>query len=342
MLDVHRLRVLRSVVETGSVTRAAAALNYTPSAVSQHLSALEREAGMPLMERSGRGIRPTQAGVLLAEHAVAVMQRLAQAEEALAGLRSGRSGRIAFSAFPSASTGLVPAAVEQFRRACPDVRLDFSVAEAEPALEAVRQGETDLAIVLQPPLPAGADEGLVREHLLDDPFRVVLPKAHPLAARRSIDLRDLAEEGWVGATACVDYCDLQAVSACTEAGFTQRVVVEADDYPAVLTYVSLGVGVALVPLLALGATRPGTVVRRVKGREPLRQISAVTRPALLQAGPVPALLESLRTAAGSEAAAESLRLGRVRPAGRREAGPRAKLPSEPSPQAPARVAAASG
>ncbi|RKS69392.1 DNA-binding transcriptional LysR family regulator [Motilibacter peucedani] len=300
MLDMHRLRVLHSVVEAGSVTAAAASLNYTPSAVSQHLAALEREAGIALMERSGRGIRPTPAGTLLAQRAGSLLEQLQATEKALADLRTGRSGRVVVAAFPTAGTGLVPAAVERFRREAPGVELELQVAEAEPALAALRDGSVDVAVALLP--STASDDGLHREHLLDDPFRVVLPRTHRLAGRRTIALADLADDPWIGATACTDYCGGEAIAACRAAGFTQRVVVEADDYPAVLSYVGLGVGVALVPLLALGACPPGTVVRRIRGQEPVRRIHAVTRPALAGAGPVPVMLAGLRASASSQAA----------------------------------------
>src|ERR671917_2115769 len=111
MLDLRRLRVLRGVVATGSMAAAADELGYTPSAVSQHLAALEREAGTPLLERAGRGVRPTPAGALLAEHAAAVLARLAEAEAALADLVAGRIGRLGVTFFPTAGASLVPPAV---------------------------------------------------------------------------------------------------------------------------------------------------------------------------------------------------------------------------------------
>lgn len=130
----------------------------------------------------------------------------------------------------------------------------------------------------------------------------MLPKGHRLAPRRRIDLAELADEPWVGSTACTDYCQENAVDACTAAGFTQNVVVKADDYPAVLSYVALGIGVALVPLIAIGTPREGTVIRRVRPPEPVRRITAVTRPSLVGAGPVPVMLEGLRGAARTQVA----------------------------------------
>lgn len=299
MLDLHRLRVLRTVVDHGSVSGAAAALNYTPSAVSQHMAALERETGIALLERSGRGVRPTPAGLLLAEHAGAVLTRLHEAEEALADLRTGRTGRLVLAAFPSAGSGLVPEAVERFRGEFPDVSLDLQIAEGEEAEAALRVGSVDVAVVMSSLDLVVPQDGLVRERLLDDPFHVVLPRGHRLAARRSIPLAELADEPWISAVACAPYCQVEATAACAAAGFTQRFVVEADDYPAVLSYVALGAGVALVPRLALGATPPGALLRPVKGRAPARRIWSLTRPALAGSGAVPGMLRALREVAAT-------------------------------------------
>jgi len=301
MLDVRRLRVLQAVVETGSVTAAAAHLSYTPSAVSQHIAALEREAGTTLLERSGRGVRPTAAGRLLAEHAGDVLARLAEAEHALLSLRNGESGRLALVAFPTAGAGLVPAAVGEFRARQPGVHLDLTVAETDDASAAVRSGQVDIGVAVEPFAPdAVPDDGLRYVHLLDDPFRLVLPKGHRLAGRRRIDVADLAEEPWVATSACPGYCQEQAIEACRAAGFAPRFAVEADDYPATQGFVGVGLGIALIPLLALGAVREGVVVRRVRGPEPVRHVYALTRPAIAGEGPVAVMLDALRTAAAEQ------------------------------------------
>ncbi len=134
MLDVRRLKVLKAVVDTGSVAGAAAALNFSPSAVSQHVTALERETGCPLLERAGRGVRPTEAALLLCEHASRVLATVHEAEEALAALRSGQIGRLRLAAFPTAGSSLVPGALAAFQLVHPKVHLDLTVNEPEEAV----------------------------------------------------------------------------------------------------------------------------------------------------------------------------------------------------------------
>ncbi len=298
VLDVRRLRVLKAVVEAGSVTAAAQRLGYTPSAVSQHVAALEREAGTTLLERSGRGVRPTRAGLLLAEHAGAVLARLAEAENALVALRAGQSGRLGITAFPTAGATLVPAAVGRFRVRRPGVHLDVTVAETDEATDAVRSGRVDVGVTVEPSAPgSGRADDLVHVHLLADPFRVVLPRGHRLASRRRIDIGELAAEPWVATSSCPASCQQQAVDACAAAGFTPRFTVQADDYPATQGYVAVGLGVALVPVLGLGGVHDGVVVRRLRDPEPVRHVYAVTRRSTTRDGAVPVMLDALRDAA---------------------------------------------
>jgi DNA-binding transcriptional LysR family regulator len=155
MLDVRRLRVLRSVVTSGSISAAAANLGYTPSAISQQIAALEKEARMPLLEKAGRGVRPTPAGRLLAEHAAGIMHRLTEAETALADLRAGRTGRLRVHYFATAGAALVPRAVATFRDRHPGVRLDLRLGQPPYLTDEGGAGTTDIELVVLPPSPAG-------------------------------------------------------------------------------------------------------------------------------------------------------------------------------------------
>ena len=258
---------------------------------------VETEAGATLLERSGRGIRATPAGVLLAEHASRILDQVDDAERALAALRSGAAGRLSIAAFPTAGSSLVPVAVGRFRQACPGVELDLGVAEAEAATDLLQRGSIDLAVALEPfdrhSTPA---DGLVRRHLMDDPFRLVLPKGHQLAHRRRIELGQVSDEPWVAATCCLGSCERTVLDACERAGFAPRFAVEADDYPAAQGYVGVGLGIAMIPMLALGAVRDDVVVRRIKGSEPVRHVYAVTRTPAVD-GPLAVMVEALRSAA---------------------------------------------
>jgi DNA-binding transcriptional LysR family regulator len=284
VLDLRRLHVLRAVVRTGSVRAAAAQLRCTPSAVSQHVAALERETGAVLFEKAGRGLRPTDAARLLTDVADDVLDRLADAESALASLRAGRTGRLHLTSFPSAGAALVPPAVAALRSRFPDLELVLGVAEPADALAALRAGDVDVAVVVEPqpageePGVAGAD-GLALVHLLDDPYSVVLPASHPLADVEQVDLADLALESWVGTASAPGHCQAAALDACRAAGFTPSYVVEADEYPTTTGFVAAGLGVALVPALALGFVHDGVRVKPVRGAQPVRHVHAAVRAA---------------------------------------------------------------
>lgn len=300
MLDVRRLRVLQAVVESGSMAAAAEELGYTPSAVSQHLAALERETGTVLLERAGRGVRPTPAGGLLAEHAADIVARICEAEAALADLVAGRIGRLGVSFFPTAGASLVPPAVAAFRRRHPGVELRLEIAEPSVSVPAVVSGATDVAVVVEacgeePRRP----DGLSRVHLLADPYHLVLPKGHPLARRRTLSLAAIADEPWLETSSVPGPCQDVILEACERAGFRPRVTVEADDYPTTQGLVAAGVGVALVPGLALGAVHPGVVVRPIREHRPVRHIHAVVRDVRALHPTVRTFLDALRDAAAA-------------------------------------------
>ena len=282
VLDLRRLRVLRAVVVTGSVTAAAAQLRFTPSAVSQHVSALERETGAVLLERVGRGVRPTDAARLLADVADDVLTRLAEAEAALGALSAGRTGRLALTSFPSAGAALVPPAVAALRRSCPEVDLVLGVAECDEAVLGLRAGDVDVAVVVEPCGPADLpDDGLARTHLLDDPYAVLLPADSPHAAAPEVDLVDLAGEPWVQTASAPGHCHEAAQAACLAAGFAPSYAVLADEYPTTQGFVAAGLGVALVPRLALGLVHERVVVRPLDRRRgvPVRHVYAAVRAA---------------------------------------------------------------
>jgi DNA-binding transcriptional LysR family regulator len=296
MLDVRRMQVLLAVVASGSVTAAARNLGYTPSAVSQQLATLEREAGLPLLDRVGRGVRPTAAGELLAQHAETLSGQLARAEAELAELRAGRTGRLAVRYFATAGVALVPPAVAVLRREHPGIEVDLKLIQpADPLLE-VEAGEADIAIVVsrkgRPPA-----KGVSLVHLLDDPYRLVLARDHPLANKPVVDLADLADEPWVGNEWPPGPCLDVMLDACAAAGFTPNFFVEAEDYQTAQGFVAAGLGVSLVPQLALTTPHPGVVIRPVRRPEPMRSINAAVRDTALDRPPTRELLDSLRATA---------------------------------------------
>lgn len=304
MLDVRRMQVLLAVVTSGSITAAAKNLGYTPSAVSQQLATLEREAGLPLLERIGRGVRPTAAGTLLAEHAEVLGAHLAKAEADLAELKAGRTGRLAIRYFATAGVALVPPAVAMLRREHPGIKIDLKLIDpGDPALE-VESGAADVALTVYSHRRVPA-KGVVMEHLLDDPYRAVLPRSHPLAGKAVIDLTDLAEEPWVGNEWPPGPCLETMLDACAAAGFTPNFFVESEDYQTSQGFVAAGLGVTLIPLLGLGAPNPGVVVRRVRRPEPVRRIHVAVRETVRDQPAVCQLLDALREVAAGAGARDA-------------------------------------
>ena len=277
MLDVRRMQVLRAVVSTGSITAAATNLGYTPSAISQQVASLEKQAGLPLLERVGRGVRPTAAGRLLTEHAARLAEQLAEAESALTALRNGCAGTLRVRYFATAGAALVPPAVATFRAERSGVELDLKLSEPTDPFVELAAGRADVAItVLEQDAPA--PEGMISRHLLADPLYAVLPRGHALARKRVLDLGDLADEPWVDGD-CSYYgpCADLVRNACAGAGFSPQIAVESDDYATAQGFVAAGLGVTLIPRLGLGFAHPGVVLRKVRNPEPVRHIHVVYR-----------------------------------------------------------------
>lgn len=295
MLDVRRMQVLRAVVTSGSVTAAATNLGYTPSAISQQVAALEKQAGVTLLERVGRGVQPTAAGRLLTEYAAVISKHVAEAETALADLRAGRTGRLVIRYFATAGAALVPPALAQFRKEHPGVQVDLKLFDPGDPLPEVEQGRADIAIVVNK--RERLREGIRLIHLVDDPYCAVLPKGHPLTAKRVLDLADVADEPWVGNEYPPGPCLEVLLNACAAAGFSPNFVVESEDYTTAQGFVAAGLGVSLIPRMGLGSRNPAVVVRRVRNPEPVREIYAAVRETSMSQPALRGLLEALRDAA---------------------------------------------
>jgi DNA-binding transcriptional LysR family regulator len=275
MLDVRRLRVLREVALRGSIAGAAEALRFTPSAVSQQVAKLEREAGVPLVERGPRSISLTPAGWRLVDHAEAILDRLARAELELRSL-AGEPPALRLGAITTAAVSIVPDALVRFGAARPDVEVTVTEADPLASLAGLPTRELDLAIVFEydyVPLPS--DARVVFEVLLEEPLRVVLPASHPLAKRRAVRLADLADETWIHST-LRSSCRPFTERACRAAGFEPRIRFEFDDYAAMQNLVASGAGVALAPDLGLTRLSPGVAARPI-AFGPKRRILAAYR-----------------------------------------------------------------
>ncbi len=284
MLHLTRLKILGEVVQRGSFSAAAEALDYTQSAVSQAVARLESETGAVLVVRDRRGVRATAAGAVLLGHADAIFAQVRAAEDELAAVLGVRGGRLRLASFPSAGATLIPQAVAAFRSLHPGVELSLAEGEPEEIAPRLRAGEFDLALLFQFPGQEQHFQGLDKIALIHDPMWIALPVEHPLARHHNLTLADLAAEDWIQ-TSINSACARHVVSVCHGAGFEPRVSFESDDYDTVQGLVAAGVGVALIPRLALSHRRPGLVVRRLEPENPVRQVFAATG---AQAGAPPA------------------------------------------------------
>jgi DNA-binding transcriptional LysR family regulator len=266
MLDVRRLRLLRELHERGTVTAVAEALAYTPSAVSQQLATLEREAGVPLLERRGRRLRLTDAGRGLVEHAAAVIARLELAESELAAAAGDEvAGRVRLAAFQTAASGLVLPLLGPLRAEHPKLRLELLEMEAEEALELLRRGEVDLVLAEEYEYaPRPRDPSLVVRALCRDPLVIVLPEAHPLAAAdaETVPLAALAEEPWATPRAGTAFVDSMVRACRALGGFEPDRRHRSNDLAVLEQLVAAGEAVALLPSLGRPGRVPGVAVRR--------------------------------------------------------------------------------
>lgn len=252
---------------------AAASLGYTSSAVSQHLTALQRETGLVLLERSGRGVRPTSAGLALAQEADDLLARLGQAETRVADLRAERNSSLSIAYFSSVGATWMPDVVAGLLEAVPHVRLDLRLVDEPPADPALR-ADVQLLVGRRDFSPGA---GFVAHHLRDDPYVVVLRKDHPLAGRDALELADLAGERLVDSEVTRGWCRQVLDDAWAAAGHVPSYHVEAPNYPTATAFVAAGVGLTVMP--ALGATRLPAGVRALPVRRPpfQRSIHVVLR-----------------------------------------------------------------
>jgi DNA-binding transcriptional LysR family regulator len=269
------IRALCEVAAHGSFSAAAEALGLTQSAVSQHVAGLERQTGLPLVERGTRPTALTDAGHALVRHGRAINARLDSAEQELAEIAGRRGGRLRFGSFPTALSTFVPAAIARLRSRRPGTALTVVDDHMQGLWPRLNDGELDLAVVYDHEVLRGsARSGGGRVHLFDDTFQAVLPRGHRSAAGgRAIDLTDLADDVWVGGRPGSAWFTIVRQS-CRAVGFDPRVSLTSDDYRAVQAFVAAGLGVAVLPGLAVARAPAGVEVRQLRAGAPVRRISA--------------------------------------------------------------------
>lgn len=297
MLDLKRLRVLREVSGQGSFSGAADVLYVSQSAVSQQISALEAEVGVPLLLRLRSGPVLTDAGRLLVSHADAAICRLEEAERELAELSGLGAGELRLASFSSASATLVSRAARRFRDAHPEVRVTMSEADPEESLPALKRGEVDLAIAYDFDLAEIAgDRDLVLTHLLDEEMHVAMPPDHRLAGEAAVRLEQLADETWLCGVS-ESSCRQLTVGSCERAGFKPDVAYESNDYTVMQALVAAGMGVTLIPDLALMFRHPDVAVADILPEPPIRRVWAVTLEAGSRSGATEAMIATFEEVA---------------------------------------------
>jgi DNA-binding transcriptional LysR family regulator len=269
MLDLPRLRLLRAVVATGSVRGSAAALGYTPSAVSQQLSALQRETGLRLFERVGRGIEPTAAARALAAEAEPVFEALSRVEGLVGDLRAGRVGSLSIGYFGSAGGTWLPPVVAALRAEFPELRLELRMTE-------LTRGDPDIDIYVAAPGHERSPRVQVRR-LADDPYLAVIRADDPLAGRAEVPLAELADRPWVDNDLSHGACRQVLLAACAEAGFSPRFAVETHDYQTAIPFVATGIGITVIPALGLRNLPEGLATVPVVAPTPVRHIHVAVK-----------------------------------------------------------------
>ncbi|MEA2385157.1 MAG: hypothetical protein QOH72_5128 [Solirubrobacteraceae bacterium] len=292
VFDAARLRVFREVVRRGSLSAAAEALSFTQPAVSRQIAALEREAGAQLLERTPRGIRLTEAGRVLLVHAEAILDRMAIARAQVESVASLAGGRLRIGSFQTANATIVPRAIAAFAREHPRVELSLLEATTPHAMARLRAGEIDVAVVTALPELDGADVEVV--DLVDDEIFVALPARHPLAHKPRLRLRDLRDETWIEARG--DGVQPPLLTAALASGFEPRIRFGAEQWLSKQGLVAAGVGVTLIPGLAIATVREDIVLRSLGPDAPRRRVVAAL-PVGYRAPAVEPFLELLRAEA---------------------------------------------
>ncbi|MFE2374501.1 LysR family transcriptional regulator [Streptomyces sp. NPDC059398] len=294
--DIRKLQILRTLSERGTVTATADVLRMTPSAVSQQLSNLAKQLGVPLLVAHGRRVRLTDAAHLVLRHAEAVFAQLERADAELAGYLHGEAGEVRVGAFSTAVPALVVPAVAALRRSHPAVDVRIREAEAAEAYELLSRGDVDLAISLAAHAPTARDPRFTRVPLLADPLDVALPAGHPLAAAEGLRLADLSGEAWIfGGSG--PWSEI-TTAACEAAGFVPEQAHSAAGWTAILAMVEAEMGVALVPRMAVGGERrPGVVTRVLSADQPLRHVIAAVRRGAEERSATGRVLDALREVA---------------------------------------------
>lgn len=274
MVDAHRLRVFLSVMASGSISAAADHLGQTPSAVSQQVSALQKETGLALFTRQGRGIVPTPAAHTLAQESEPLMHELGRIDAVITDLREGATGSLSIGYFSSAGYRWMPQLAKRLQKEMPELTLQMILTEGYPPGESP---PVDIDVVPDDPRTS-LRPGYQVTPLMTDAFVALVPAGHPLAGRRRVQLADLADDPWVSNDISAGLTQSLLDRACRAAGFRPRYTVEAQDHYTAIAFVAAGVGITVVPELASRGA-PKTVRKlHLENPTPVRDVVALTAP----------------------------------------------------------------
>ncbi|MEU8948954.1 LysR family transcriptional regulator [Streptomyces sp. NPDC048489] len=295
MLNLERLRTLDALARHGSVSGAADGLHVTTSAVSQQMSKLEREVGQQLLAKNGRGVRLTDAGRLLADHAARILSQVELAQSDLEAQRGQVVGELRLSAFPTAARGLFPTALATLRADHPGLRVRSCELEPEAGVAGVVRGDLDLAVVLDwynKPMPL--PDGLVKASILDDPAEVAVPAGHRLADRTEVDLAEFAEDEWI-TWGEGEFCHEWLMFTLRSKGVEPQVGHRAAETHTQLSMVAAGLGVCIAPVLGRRPMAEGVVTVPLRQRV-RRHVYVVWRADADRRPSIRAAVEALRLA----------------------------------------------
>jgi DNA-binding transcriptional LysR family regulator len=289
--------MLREIAARGTLAAAAEALFMTPSAVSQQMAVLEREAGTPLLTRRGRGVCLTDAGEKLVENTERILAEMERAEADLAAASRGVVGRVRVSAFPTGARALLVPALRRLVERFPNLHVSMVDLEPEESMPALKAEELDVVVTYEwNVLPSLPDSGVEREELLCEPVYLALPAAHRLAGQDRVLIADLRDEEWIVGRDSTSMLDL-VIAATRREGYLPRTDFHSMDFQVILAAVGAGLGVALVPPLALIGTYPDVAIGRVADLELDRTIWAAIRRGSGGNPGIAAVLEALRETA---------------------------------------------
>jgi len=306
MLDLRRLRLLHELHARGTIAAVADALQFTPSAVSQQLAVLEREAGTALLEPAGRGVRLTDAALVLVGHAEALLERAGLAEAELAAVAGTVAGRARIAAFQSVAARVAAPAMRALAEEAPGLRCELIEAEPEVALPALGLGDVDLVLADEwQHQPHARPAGLAREDLGRDAVRVVLPEGHPAAVHEAVPLAELAGEAWATGHRGTAWEEMTIRTCRDLGGFDPDIRHRTNDSVLSLALVADGQAVTLLPEFVRPEAQPGVVTRAIAGGAVFRTLFAATRAADAERPSVQALVVAVRRA--TEAARRSSR-----------------------------------